>query len=110
MHLKSRNSINQIFSIIKFIQKKLELTIYDREHFVEFAKLKYVFVFLLTFIDNFDFYRNMYKTLTRIYVIIVNLNIKKKTTIEYFVFDSRISRKSIRECCKNFAIKIEWTW
>lgn len=56
-----------------FIRVKLKLKKFIRQHFINhFDKSKYFVVlwFLLIFIDEFDFYRNMYRSLIDVYFII----------------------------------------
>jgi len=50
----------------------LKLATYTRQHFVQkFDKAFCIFISLLTFIDEFELYSNMYQTLMKLYLIIV---------------------------------------
>ena len=53
---------------------KLKFAIHDRAHLINFLKSSIIYLSLLTFINTFELYRNMYRTIMRIYVMIIKLN------------------------------------
>ena len=67
-------SLMRALQLLTLIQNELKLMIYDQEHLVSFVKFKCIFISLLTFINNFDLYQNMYQFLMRIYVTSVSLD------------------------------------
>ena len=71
-----KNSKFQLRSIChtSSLKAKLKIKKFIRNHFVKnFDRQACIFVSLLIFIDNFKFYRNSYRTLIKIYVIVAVL-------------------------------------
>ena len=60
------------------IRGELELATYTRSHLLNFANQPSLCVPLLTFIDGFGLYRNMYRALLGIYVTIAGLNWRER--------------------------------
>ena len=76
--IQKMKSLNQSHSV----RNEFELTTYTRRHFIEnfdkkIQKSCFFFSFL-TFIDDFDLYRNMYRILMRMYMIFANFFFKKR--------------------------------
>ena len=62
------------------IRTKFKLNYYTRQHFMKkFDKATNCFsIFLLTFINDFDFYQNMYRILMNMYLIIVVFSFRER--------------------------------
>ena len=76
------------------IRDALELSIYGRTHLTSFSTSFYLSIPLLIFIDTFDLYRNMYRSLIRIYVTIINLSWrerKRRVNVLLLTLDSHVS-------------------
>ena len=60
------------------IRGELELSTYGRPHLISFGKNNTLCIPLLTFIDAFGLYRNMYRSLMGIYATIAALNWRER--------------------------------
>ena len=65
--------------LLNFLRKKLELQQYDRPYFEALELKKYFLIFLITFINAFKVYKNMYRSFINIYNISANLPALKKS-------------------------------
>ena len=84
---KIRRVCNRDFRKFRFVnqfrvlKKKFEMKYYDREIFVKKFHVNVLFLFFTCFIDDFDFYRNIYRNLCDIYFTSITLNLKKRQRI-----------------------------
>lgn len=67
-----------------FMRTKLKIQKFIKQHFVNKFDIFHtnhfvIFLFLFMFINEFDFYRNMYRTLMKFYVNIISFNFRKRT-------------------------------
>ena len=74
------NKIKDMYSFMQFsfFRVKLKLIIHDRAYLINFSKFSIICLFLLIFINAFELYRNMYRAIMRIYVIIVEFNWRER--------------------------------
>ena len=63
-----------LFMQSPFFHAELELTTYNRAYLINFSKSPLIYLLILIFINIFDLYRNIYRSILRIYVIIMRLN------------------------------------
>ena len=70
IQIKSTNVL-QLYSPCR---EELELITHNRRRLLDFSKSSYIDIPLLTFIDAFELYRNMYRSILEIYITIVELN------------------------------------
>ena len=90
-HLFVRRVYNSDMKVLRslcqthFIREELKLSIYTRQHFVQnfdkskFSSVRCVSLSLLTFIDEFELYCNMYKTLMSMYVMFAAFSFRERT-------------------------------
>jgi predicted small metal-binding protein len=64
--------------LLSSIRAKLKLQIFDREYFSSQLKQKIKSFSIIIFVDDFDLYKNMYKILTNVYVVSVELSAWKR--------------------------------
>ena len=57
---------------------KLKFVIHDRAHLINFSKFSIIYLFLMIFINVFKLYRNIYRAIISIYVMIIKFNWKKR--------------------------------
>lgn len=60
---------------LRALREKLELEYYERKILTQKLQARITLISLTCFIDDFDFYKNMYKTLTRIYFTLANITL-----------------------------------
>ena len=86
-----KNSILRFICHISSLRAELKIKKFIRNHFVKnFDRQECIFVSLLIFIDDFEFYRNSYRTLMKIYVIVTALIFKKRIrriNVFFFTFE-----------------------
>ena len=81
---KIRRVYNRDFQKFRFVnqfralRKKFEMKYYDRKTLVKKFHVNVLFLLFTCFIDDFDFYRNMYRNLCDIYFTSTTLNLKKR--------------------------------
>ena len=74
-----KNSKLRLICHISSLRAELKIKKFTRDHFVKnFDRQTCIFVSLLIFIDDFELYRNSYRTLMRIYVIVAALTFKER--------------------------------
>jgi hypothetical protein len=72
MHNISRQDFRFI-DLLSFIRVKLKLQVFDREYLSSQLKQKIKSFSIIIFVDDFELYRNMYKALTNVYAVSVEL-------------------------------------
>ena len=70
IQIKSINSL-QLYS---FYRGELKLITYNRRRLIDFFRIFYIDISLLIFMNAFELYRNMYKSILGVYLIIAKLN------------------------------------
>ena len=75
--------MNQLFAL----RSEFEIKYYDRNAIVKKLQIDVLFILYTLFIDNFEFYRNMYRSLCDIYLTFIILNLQKRQRIRnvYFI-------------------------
>ena|SRR5580700_1912261 len=81
-------------SLLKLVRGELEIEAYSRSLLISHLEKRFVSFPLLMFIDDFGLYRNMYRALIGIYVMLADLLIKErqKPTNAYTLTSVRIVR------------------
>ena len=90
------NKIKNIRSLMQFssLRAKLKLIIHNRVYLINFSKFSIICLFLLIFIDAFELYRNMYRAIMKIYVIIIELNWrerKRRVNVLFLTLNSHVN-------------------
>ena len=57
-----------------FFRAKLKFTIHDRTYLTNFSNFFIIYLSLLIFINIFKLYRNIYRAIINIYIMIVEFN------------------------------------
>lgn len=73
--------MQQIFRFVElllFIRIELELEIFDRNYLTNQLKNNVKSFSIIVFVNNFELYRNMYQTLTEVYIIPTKLFLNKR--------------------------------
>lgn len=75
--------MNQLFAF----KSEFEIKYYDRDAIVKKLQIDMIFISYTLFINDLEFYRNMYRSFCDIYFISVFLNIQKRQKIRnvYFI-------------------------
>ena len=95
-------------SICHISSLKIELKIreFTRNHFVQNFRHSCISISLFIFIDDFDLYRNSYRSFMNMYVIVTALIFKeraRRTNVFSFIFESHENNFSnVREALKSF--------
>ena len=77
-NLDIRSKILRPVQLLNFLRKKLELQQYGRPHFEALELKKCFLIFLITFINVFKAYKNIYRSFMGIYNIPANLPALKR--------------------------------
>ena len=75
------DNISRLFNpllLISPIRGELELLTYTRSYLLSFGNRRSLYVLLITFINGFGLYRNIYRVLLGIYVTIAGLNWRER--------------------------------
>lgn len=63
------------------IKEELKIETYERDHLTKIFEFDVVSMSLMFFTNDFDLYRNMYRSLSKIYLTIVDQTLKKRQKI-----------------------------